>query len=159
MFDKTKQWIKTIGTAAASAAVLYYFLPIWLGAFMLLVIIAHEFGHVLAAKYLGADAETPIFIPLGPLILGLSKIITDQADIHQFVALAGPLAGAFIALALLVASLLVGFYSGVWAGAWMFSYEAYAITFGSDGKKFRKWRKEYLREKEWGSTETFLVTP
>lgn len=153
MTDKFWAWTKTIGSAAASAAFLYYFLPAWIGMFLLAVVIAHEFGHVVIAQMLGADPDPPIFIPFGILVLGISRIREQTPEIGQFIALAGPLCGASMAFTLLIFSLLTWNVPAIIASLWFLGWELFNLTIGSDGKKFRKWRHEFNQTR--GSSFTF----
>lgn len=141
--QKVTDWLWTIGTAAASAAVLCYFFPVWVGCVILSVLIAHEFGHTLAAGYFGAASRPPIFVPLGILVIGGSRIKAPDPYAGQFIALAGPIAGAAVALVILVASIIAAMPAITVVAAWTLAWEIFGATFGMDGQKFRRLRNKY----------------
>ena len=84
------------------------------GAWVTLILLAHEMGHYLACRYYGIPASLPFFIPAPPVLVGsFGALIRIRGPIpHRRalfdVAAAGPLAGFAIALPLLVAGLLRG---------------------------------------------------
>jgi hypothetical protein len=127
-----------MGTIAASAAIMMVFYPYWLMVMLLAVLIAHELGHFGAAKLLNAKTALPMFIPLGPLAIGATWIPTKDLSKIRAIAMAGPLAGTLVSVAMLVAFVLVGSPIGAWFASGMAVREIFAATFGSDGRKFRK---------------------
>lgn len=131
-----------MGTIAASAAIMMVFYPYWLMVMVLAVLIAHELGHFGAAKLLNAKTALPMFIPLGPLALGATWIPTKDMKKIRAIAMAGPMAGLLVSVAMSIAFILVGSTVGVWFAGGMAARELFAATFGSDGKKFRKAKEE-----------------
>lgn len=131
-----------LGTAAATAAVLWWFVPLWLACTILSVVIAHEFGHYFSAVLQGDSAYLPFFIPLGIGVLG-GTWIDDDPEHGMRNALVGPAVGLFIALAVAVSAALVGFWPAFWAGCWMVLFQLYAVTFGSDGRKYKRFKRAY----------------
>ncbi len=127
-----------MGTIAASAAVMLVFYPYWLMVMLLAVLIAHELGHFGAAKLLNTKAALPMFIPLGPLAVGATWIPTKDSAKIRAIAMAGPLAGTLVSVAMLVAFLLAGIPLGAWFAGGMAFREVFAATLGSDGRKFKK---------------------
>lgn len=74
-------------------------------ATLLSILVAHEMGHYLVARYHGVEASLPHFIPLPPFfILGtLGAVITmrtDRAERNQLldIGAAGPIAGFLVAV-------------------------------------------------------------
>jgi Zn-dependent protease len=71
---------------------------LWFGAGFAISILIHEFGHVIAVKRRGLQADLPVFLPgFGAYVRwqGFNISLSDRATI----ALAGPLAGFFAAVA------------------------------------------------------------
>jgi membrane-associated protease RseP (regulator of RpoE activity) len=69
---------------------------------LITILLAHEFGHFIAARYYGVDASLPFFIPFPTLIGTMGAVIRIRSPILSKRALfdigiAGPLAG-FVAL-------------------------------------------------------------
>lgn len=131
-----------MGTIAASAAIMMVFYPYWLMVMLLAVLIAHELGHFGAAKLLDAKTALPMFIPLGPLAIGATWIPTKDTKKIRAIAMAGPLAGTLVSVAMFIAFMLVGSPIGAWFAGGMAFRELFGATFGSDGRKFRKAKEE-----------------
>ena len=81
---------------------------------LLSILLAHEFGHYLAARWHGAPASLPYFIPL-PAPIGafgtLGAVILMKAPIRNRrilhdIGIAGPLAGFIVAIPVLIIGLL-----------------------------------------------------
>lgn len=75
---------------------------------LLLVLLAHEFGHYFACRYYGVDATLPYFIPAPTLIGTLGAFIRIRSPIYSKrvlfdIGIAGPLAGFAALLAPLIA--------------------------------------------------------
>lgn len=70
---------------------------------LMLILLAHEMGHYLAARYYGVDASLPYFIPAPTLIGTFGAFIRIRSRIHSRRALfdigiAGPIAGFVVAV-------------------------------------------------------------
>ncbi len=76
---------------------------------LLAILLAHEFGHYLAAQYHGVDASLPYFLP-SPVLGTFGAFIRVRSPIYSKrilfdIGIAGPLAG----FAILLPSLAIGF--------------------------------------------------
>lgn len=115
---------------------MYAFLPAATVQALMFVLLAHEFGHYFAGKFSRAESRPPIFIPLGVLTIGLTKV--KDLNKHQILAtaLAGPLAGLLAALALAVYAVLFALESLAFMAGMIIVNELFSFIFGADGKKF-----------------------
>ena len=73
---------------------------------LMLILLAHEMGHYLCARYYGVQATLPFFIPAPTLIGTLGAFIRIRSPIRSRAALfdigiAGPIAGFVVAVAVL----------------------------------------------------------
>lgn len=139
----------TVATACATAAVLYYLLPFWLGLMILTVLVLHEFGHYFAAYGQRKLPDLPIFIPLIFTVIGMTRVHGMPMDeAGQIILLWGPLVGLIVAAAFLIAAILTtGLGSAMFiAAVWMIVFQIYSATLGSDGRKF--WRIRRARTQE-----------
>jgi Zn-dependent protease len=67
------------------------FLPVWIGLFF--VVVLHEFGHCLAAKYFGAHVGDVTLYPIG----GLARMEIPTQPVKELViAIAGPAVNVFL---------------------------------------------------------------
>jgi membrane-associated protease RseP (regulator of RpoE activity) len=72
---------------------------------LMLILLSHEFGHYLVARYHGVDASLPYFIPLPPpfmlgtmgAVIGMRDVTSDRKKLIDIGA-AGPLAGLVVAI-------------------------------------------------------------
>lgn len=74
------------------------------------ILLAHEFGHYLAAKRHGLDVTLPYFIPAPPIIGTFGAFIKMRSPVRDRrmlmdVGAAGPLVGVVVAIPLLIAGL------------------------------------------------------
>lgn len=82
------------------------------GALITAIILgAHEIGHILVAKRVGADIAVPYFIPSGQIgsfgaITRVKNVLTSRKDLLQFAA-AGPLAGLSLSFFILLAGFIL----------------------------------------------------
>ncbi len=77
---------------------------------LLAILLAHEFGHFVAAKYYGVDATLPFFLP-APFLIGtfgavirIRSAIVSKRSLFD-IGIAGPLAGFAVLLVPLVAGI------------------------------------------------------
>jgi Zn-dependent protease len=83
------------------------FAPLEFAVGLVILLLIHELGHVLAAKWRGLPVSAPLFIPfLGALIT--MKRHPRDAETEAFIALGGPVIGTLGALAFLWCGLLLG---------------------------------------------------
>lgn len=141
---KRAAWQATycLGTAAATAAVLYAMLPLWLGAVIMLIVAAHEFGHYFAALRLDQMPMLPFFIPLVYGVLGGTTVKGKDPRHLQSVALAGPMIGALISVVIIMISIAIKFTPMAWASFWMLLFQVWSGTFGADGRRYRRHKNE-----------------
>ncbi|MFS0723299.1 site-2 protease family protein [Paenibacillus sp. 1P07SE] len=78
------------------------FSPIWFAVGLVLLILVHEIGHVLAAKRKGLPVSLPLFIPfIGALIM--MKKHPKDAVTEAYIAMGGPVVGTVGALVVYIA--------------------------------------------------------
>lgn len=133
-----------VGTVVVTTAVLWWFMPLWLTTLMVAVVFFHEMGHYFTAIANGQAAHMPFFIPLVYAILGGTHVKGEDPFAGIKVAKAGPIVGALVAAVIAVAALLVGFMPAFWAASWMIVFQGYSGTFGSDGRKRKRFKRAIL---------------
>lgn len=136
------QSVYCLGTAAATAAVLYAMLPVWLGAIIFLVVAAHEFGHYFAAAKTGQMPLLPFFIPLIYGVLGGTTVKGRDPNHLQSVALAGPMVGSIVSIIAMFIAIALKFTPMAWASFWMLLFQIWSGTFGADGRRYRRHKDE-----------------
>lgn len=132
------RYLWMIGTAAASAGLASVWLPWSIVALWMLVLFAHELGHVLVAFARGANPYPPVFIPLGVITIGITRIpeLAELSPRHRrYLHLAGPIAGASACFALLPLALWSQLSLAL---ALLLVSELANGTIGPDGKNWRK---------------------
>jgi membrane-associated protease RseP (regulator of RpoE activity) len=76
---------------------------------LLLILVCHELGHYLTARWHGVDASLPYFIPFPPwfglgtmgAVIGMRRVTTDRKKLIDIGA-AGPLAGLAVAIPVII---------------------------------------------------------
>lgn len=143
---KFKSVALLIFTAAATAAINYSLMNTPFVFLIILVLIAHEFGHYFSALFHGAYPDLPYIIPLPFIAIGITRIRnfhTLPAKIRKSILLNGPVAG-------LIASLIIFIYllsNPIINPIYMLMIAMFEIIlnyFGSDGSRYRKITKEEL---------------
>lgn len=103
------------------------------------ILSSHELGHALVAKAYGAHPSPPVFVPLGVVTLGMTRIrgMPKNGSHRSSVYLAGPVAGFSTSC-----MLLLGLLHSPWLllGLVFTASEVYAYLLGSDAKKAKKAR-------------------
>ena len=102
-----------VGLFAATCVTTYMFGGLAFAATLMTILLVHEMGHYVAARYHGIDASLPYFIPLPPkvtlgtlgAVIRMRKPISDRNKLLD-VGASGPLAGLVVAIPLLVVGLV-----------------------------------------------------
>jgi hypothetical protein len=131
-----------VGTAAASAYVLWWFLPMWLAALIFSVVFVHEMGHYIAGLAQGVESWLPFFLPLVYALFGGTYTNTDDPNVRKWIDLAGPFAGILVAVVWAIVGFATGFTPLVWAALWQVFFQLISGTIGSDGRKYWRHRRD-----------------
>lgn len=148
-----KRWMLEIGlclgTAAFTAVAMWWFLPLWLAGSYLAVLMVHEMAHYLTALRLGMEVDLPVFIPLIIAVFGFThmKFGTDLSKLRK-VALAGPIAGGVVAVVLAAVAYIYAMMPMFWACLWLLAFQVFGATFGSDGRKYRFFRRAEAKDSQ-----------
>jgi len=129
-------------TATAGVVLIAIIFPLEVAIVGLSVLFTHEFSHFLAARFVGAEAKWPIFIPLVVFLVGFTRIKNINTKDISFVALSGPIVGMVVALIAIAIGFLLGSSVLILAAGWSFVFELFAATLGKDGKQARMWRNK-----------------
>lgn len=132
---------KTIATGAIAVTIAILILPIELALVSLIVLFGHEFAHYVSAWNLGAEPEFPFFIPLGIILIGITRVKNLNKKDIPTVALSGPIMGMYLALIGIALGFAISSPILMMGAAGSFVFELFAATLGSDGSRARKWRK------------------
>jgi Zn-dependent protease len=133
--------IFTIMSLAALAAVNYSILHSPIVFLAIAVLVAHEFAHYFAARKYTKSVNLPLFLPFPFLLIGFTRSKDLTYDQRSKVALAGPVAGFIVALSFYFANLFFRFFSSK-VLAFVAFFEIFNnLIIGSDGKKYRKYKK------------------
>lgn len=125
------------GSAVATAMLMYAVLGLPVALLILIALIAHETGHALLAHISGAQIWPPIFVPFGIGAIGITRVANLDTQFRAAVALAGPAAGFATVAALALLSCVAAAESLILPLVVLAVAEIYAVTLGSDGRKFR----------------------
>lgn len=133
----------SVASFAAMSAINYTIIHnpiVLLGSLALLV---HEFGHYIMAKFYGAKAQFPIFIPLIFASIGITQVFDLDEKCKSSVALAGPLLASCFIVCLILFNFLYRLFSTkvllvLLTGEILLNY------IGLDGKKYRKFKQNNL---------------
>ena len=131
------QFTLMIGTILGSAAINYSIVHNPVVFVMIMALFVHELGHYFAAKSKGANPDLPFFIPLFPLIIGITRIKDLDLSDAPSVLFSGP---AFAVLFTFVFMLFNYFYK-LFSFLPLFMILTFEIVlnyFGSDGRKYRR---------------------
>lgn len=136
---RRKKRLRSLVTLAGSGLMLGWFAPPAFALGAIGVIAAHEIGHYLAARRVGADAEWPMFWAVWLFAGGLTTVRYELPD-GPTIALAGPAAGVTAALCLIA----MGGFAPMLAvaGVYALVFEVLGVIFGADGRAFRADRRE-----------------
>ncbi len=135
-----KSYISSLLSGGGSAAVS---LGVWRNPYVTAAgtatLVSHELGHVLVARAYNAQPMPPIFIPLGIVTLGATRIKGMPKNGKQRIGIyqAGPIAGLGTCLMLLIPLLNTPWLT---LGLLFAASECYSLLLGSDAKRARKAR-------------------
>lgn len=138
---KIKEVSITVFTLAALAAINYSIFNSSFVFIAIAVLLVHELGHYFSAKRFTKKVKLPFFIPLPFLAIGITYAQGLTSKQKAKVAIWGPIAGLLAALAFIFANNFLSFMTFgplifLAVGEIVFNY------FGSDGIKYRKYKKE-----------------
>lgn len=131
------QAIYSVGTLAASAAVLYGLTGSPIALVGLTVLVAHEFGHYFAALSANGTVKLPLFIPLGFITIGATYIKDVPLPKAGGVALAGGIVALITLTLILLAFIALEIPEMLIPILGFAAYEVVSISVGSDGRKYR----------------------
>lgn len=135
--SKTKRAIISVASLAAVAAINYTVVHNPIVFFLTFVLMVHELGHYLFAKFYGAKVQYPFFIPFILFSLGVTQVENLPDEYKHIVAAAGPVVASLAIVIFMLLNLYVKIYSTKVLSLILFGEVVYNF-FGSDGKKYRK---------------------
>jgi len=141
---KLKQFLITIATLSATAAVNYSLMNNPFVFVVILILFAHELGHYFVAKLHDGDPDLPYLIPFPLLIVGITRIRNMRIlsnNSKRKILFYGPFVGFISSIMLLILSYLF-FPVFVFPLAIMATAEVILNYFGSDGKKYRMYKEQ-----------------
>lgn len=131
-------------TAVATAAINYALMPTPFVFFIVLVLIAHEFGHYFSALLHKAEPDLPYIIPLPLIAIGITRVNKFNSltpKVRKSILLNGPVSGV-------IASLIIFLYlliNPIISPSYMLMIALFEIVlnyFGSDGSRYRRISKQ-----------------
>jgi|GEM_PF-6787414 len=129
-----------IVTAIATAAINYALMPTPFVFFIILVLLAHEFGHYFISLLNRANPDLPYIIPLPLIAIGVTRVHNFQElkpNSQKSILFGGPLFGVITAISifiyLLTNPIISPFYMLIIA-----ALEIVLNYFGSDGSRYRR---------------------
>jgi hypothetical protein len=132
--------IYTIITAAAAAQVNYLFFGIDIVLLVIFSVLSHEFAHYVYSKSSGAKTFFPLFIPLPFFIIGMVRSQNLSDEYRSSVAISGMIAGSFTLFIMLLLNIYFNYFNPSTI-IFMILFEILINYFGSDGKKYRLFKK------------------
>jgi uncharacterized protein (DUF2062 family) len=126
-----------IGTLLGAAAVNYTIIHNPLVFVMIMALFIHEMGHYLVARKKGASPDFPFFLPLFPLIIGITRIKDLDYEHAPAVLLAGASFASLFILVIIFFNLFYRLFSFIPLFV-MLGLEIFLNYFGVDGRKYRK---------------------
>ena len=130
--------IRTIITGGIGGAMMAVLLPIETTILLSSILLFHELAHYLTALGVEAKPELPFFIPLGIVMIGVTRVRELRVRHVPLVALSGPIVGTFLSIFALSLGLVLKSPRLVLGSSCSLMFEVYGGTFGSDGSKARK---------------------
>jgi membrane-associated protease RseP (regulator of RpoE activity) len=108
----SRRYALHFGLFAAACGTTYWKGGLAFAASLMGILLAHELGHYVVARYHGVDVSLPFFIPLPPqfslgtlgAVIRMPEAIHDRSKLFD-VGAAGPIAGMLVAIPLLIIGL------------------------------------------------------
>lgn len=132
-----KQVLLSVGSAAGAAMLASIFVAPVIVAYIMGILIVHEYGHYWAALLGGAEPELPIFLPLGVLVIGMTRTRKVSHQLRKTIAGAGPSAALYVTGTLAILGVLLAAPLLITLGSIGVATECIVFIFGSDGRIIR----------------------
>jgi hypothetical protein len=135
-----------LATLVASAAINYTILHTPFVFIVILVLLAHEFGHYFTSLANGALPSVPYIIPLPFIAIGITRIKNFKKlpnDVIKSIVLGGPFTGFITAMFIFMYLLVNPVVLPTYAFLLMVS-EVFLNFFGSDGRTYRSIKQREL---------------
>lgn len=149
MKNKFSQFILLAGTVMGLAGINYSILHTPFVFIVVLIMLAHEFGHYFAAKFADADPDLPYFIPLPMFTVGVTRIrrmkLIPYAS-RKRILLLGPITASLTAFIFLLLSMIL-FPNYIIPLSLLLFGEIVFNYFGSDGRKYREYN--FKEQQQW----------
>lgn len=129
-----------IVTAVATAAVNYALMPTPFVFFIILVLLAHEFGHYFISLLNRASPDLPYIIPLPLIAIGITRVHNFQElkpNSQKSILFGGPLFGVITAISIFIYLLTNPIISPLYMLI-IALLEIILNYFGSDGSRYRR---------------------
>lgn len=138
----TYQLLLTVGTTAGLAAINYTIVHNPIVFVFIMSLFVHEFGHYFVARKNGADPDLPYFIPLFPFNIGITRIKNLLPKHVPAVSMAGPMFASIFLILFIMFNSIYRIFSFIPLFI-MLALEIIFNYFGSDGKKYRKYKSSF----------------
>jgi len=129
-----------IVTAVATAAINYALMPTPFVFFIILVLLAHEFGHYFISLLNRASPDLPYIIPLPLIAIGITRVHNFQElkpNSQKSILFGGPLFGVITAISIFIYLLTNPIISPLYMLI-IALLEIILNYFGSDGSRYRR---------------------
>lgn len=125
-----------LGSLLGAAAINYTIVQNPVVFVMIMALLVHELGHYFVAKKRKANPDLPYFIPLFPLLIGITRIKDLDYKDAPAVLLAGPMLAVLFTLLVIAYNFIFRIFSFV-PLIMILAFEIIINYFGSDGRKYR----------------------
>lgn len=140
---RTLQFGLMIGTILGSAAINYSIVHNPVVFVMIMALFIHELGHYFSAKSRGGKPDLPFFIPLFPLIIGITRIRDLDLSQAPAVLFSGPAFAVLFTLVFILFNYFFRFFSMI-PLFMILTFEIVLNYFGSDGRKYRRIKSQLV---------------
>lgn len=104
------------------------------------MLVCHELAHVLTAWQVGGHPAWPVFIPLGIIVLAITRVRQIDRRYVPLVALSGPIVGAMLSLLAIGIGIFLRSPVIIRGASLILGSEIFTGTLGADGSHARKAR-------------------